>query len=206
MKVTAITQQAKNKNRYSVFVDEKYSFSLSMDGLLEAKLKTGDELSEAEVRQFKKQSEDGKLYDRLIGLLAKRPRSRWELEEYLKRKKVEPETQAQLLGKLEDKKLIDDQDFARRWVENRRLLKPMSRRKLRQELMQKRIDHDIIERVLEEDESSERGVLRELIEKKRHISKYKNDRQKFMQYLARQGFNYGDIKDVLHETDTSPGD
>ncbi len=200
MKVTAITVQVKNKSRYSVFIDEKYSFSFNQDGLLSAGLRIGDELTESDINKLKKNSEDGKLYDRLIGLLASRPRSRWELENYLYRKKTDPETQEQLLNKLEDKKLINDLDFARRWVENRRLLKSMSQRKLMVELQQKRISSQVINEVLAADETDEKQVLRDLVEKKQHLSKYKNDKQKFMQFLARQGFNYGDIKEVLEES------
>jgi len=199
MKVTAITSQVKNKARYSVFVDESYSFSLNQEGILNTGIRIGDELTEAELRALKKQSEDGKLYDRLIGLLASRPRSRWELENYLDRKKTDTETKAQLLSKLEEKKLINDADFAKRWVENRRLLKSISKRKLQLELRQKRISGEIIDEVLADDETDEKDVLRELVEKKKDLSKYKADKQKFMQFLARQGFNYGDIKEVLGE-------
>lgn len=199
MKVTAISQQVKNKSRYSIFIDEKYSFSLNQDGVLDAALRIGDELTEAEVQKLKKQSEDGKLYDRLIGLLASRPRSRWELENYLDRKKTDPDTKQQLLEKLASKSLINDLDFAQRWVDNRRLLKAISQRKLRVELQQKRLSSEIIDEVLRADETDEKQVLRELVEKKKHNSKYKDDRQKFMQFLARQGFNYGDIKEVLDE-------
>jgi regulatory protein len=202
VKVTAITQQVKNKSRYSVFLDKSYSFSLNQDGILAAGLRVGDELSETQVRQLKKQSEDGKLYDRLLGLLARRPRSSWELSSYLSRNKVDDETTKQLLTKLEARGLINDEDFAVRWVENRRLLKPISKRKLRQELMQKRISGDIIDSVLVNEEADELTALKELVEKKRHHTKYKEDKQKFMQFLARQGFNYGDIKEVLEELET----
>lgn len=199
MKVTAITQQIKNLSRFSVFLDNEYSFSLSQEDLLEAGLRIGDHLDAQQVARFKKMSEDGKLYDRLLGLLAARPRSRGELENYLDRKKTDNHTKNELLGKLEAVNLINDEDFARRWVENRRLLKPISRRKLRQELLQKRIDVRTIDKVIHEDEADELTVLRELVHKKRGLSKFKHDQQKLMQYLARQGFDYSDIKQVLEE-------
>lgn len=199
MKVTAITQQVKNKSRYSVFIDDAYGFSLNQDGLLNAGLRVGDELSEAELHALKKESEESKLYDRLLGLLARRPRSRWELQQYLKRKRTAPEVEAKLLLKLEDAKLIDDYDFAQRWVESRRQLKHVSRRKLRQELQQKRISSAVIEDVMAEDETDESSVLRELAEKKVAQSRYRNDKQKLTQYLVRQGFDYGDVKQVVGE-------
>ncbi len=197
MKITAITQQVKNKARYSIFVDEKYSFSLSTDGVLSTGVKVGKELTESDLSQLKKQSEEGKLYDRLIGLLARRPRSSWELWSYLERKKVDKQTSNVLIERLNNKGLVDDEDFARRWVESRRQLKAISSRKLTQELMQKRISKEIISQVLSDDQTSDIDALKDLVAKKKDLSRYKNDKQKFMQFLVRQGFNYGDIKEVL---------
>jgi SOS response regulatory protein OraA/RecX len=81
-------------------------------------------------------------------------------------------------------------------VRNRRLLKPVSVRRLKQELRQKRIADDIAEQVLAADETDDRAVLRELIARKRRQTKYQDD-LRLMQYLARQGFGYQDIKNAL---------
>jgi regulatory protein len=91
---------------------------------------------------------------------------------------------------------VDDLDFATRWVENRRLLKSTSRRRLAQELRQKRIKDDVIEQVLEQDETDEKDVLRELVKKKR---RQYPDKLKLMQYLTRQGFDYGVVRDTVDE-------
>ena len=85
-------------------------------------------------------------------------------------------------------------------MDNRRLLKSISKRRLAQELRQKRISDDIIQTALNNDEADELGVLRELIAKKRLQTRYQDD-LKLMQYLSRQGFSYGDIKTVLEEDD-----
>jgi len=200
MKVTAIKQQVKRKDRYSVYVDESYEFSLSQNGLLQSGLRSGDELTQQDIERFRQQSEEDKIYERLLYLLSFRPRSEWELTSYLARKKIDGELAEKLINRLRNKNYIDDEDFARRWVENRRLLKPVSKRKLYQELKVKRVDNEAIEIVLSEDDTDEREVLAELILKKRSQTKYK-DPQKLLQFLARQGFNYDDIKTVLAELD-----
>lgn len=198
MKVTSIKQQVKRKDRFSVYVDEKYAFSFSQDGLLRSGLKLGDELSDEDVAIYKRQSDEDKLYDRLLNLLMIRPRSEWELRSYLQRKKIEPDLQAALIRKLRERGYVDDEAFAKVWVENRRLLKPMSRRKLFAELKAKRVPQGVIESVLSEDETDEREVLKDLIARKRRQTRYQ-DTEKLMQYLARQGFSYGDIKAALEE-------
>lgn len=196
MKITGIKQQVKLKGRYSVYVDEKYTFSLSEGALLEQKLHIGQELDKDQVAEYKKLSADDKAYNLTLAYVARRARSRWELTDYLRRKSYDEEVGNQIMEKLERLGFVNDEAFARSWVENRRLLKPISKRRLTQELRQKRIADDIIDIVLMEDETDELETLRELIVRKRKQSKYQDD-LKLMQYLAGQGFNYGDIKSVL---------
>lgn len=198
MKVTAIKQQIKRTDRYSIFVDGKYAFSLSDAALLDSKLVNDQELTSAQVKQFKRISEDDKLYNNALAYATLRPRSSWEMEQYLRRKKCSPALEKKTLNKLSGIGLIDDDSFARRWVANRRLLKPISRRKLLQELRAKRVSDDAAKRALDEDEADERTILAELITRKRKQTRYRDD-QKLMQYLAGQGFNYGDIKAVLDD-------
>lgn len=200
MKISAIKQQVKRTDRYSVYVEGKYTCSFSEGELLKLGLHSGQELSEGELENLKDDSTRDKAYMRAIDLLSRRPRSEWEMRDYLRRKDYSPEIIDQTLNRLSNNGLINDLDFARRWVDNRRLLKSTSRRRLRQELKQKRIADEIIDQVLEEDETDERDVLRELVAKKK--ARYP-DQQKFMRYLASQGFSYDDIKSTLSEVDQS---
>jgi len=196
MKITAIKQQVKQQGRYSIFVEGKYSFSLSDTALLDSKLVNGQDLTEKEIREYKKLALDDKLYNRALQYVVMRPRSVWEVEFYLKRKEADPLLSQQIVNKLSNIGLLDDESFARSWIASRRLLKPTSRRRLVLELRQKHVPAEVSERVLAEEEVDELSVLKELIERKRKQTKYRDD-QKLMQYLARQGFGYGDIKQAL---------
>lgn len=198
MKISDIKQQQRRKDRYSIYIDDKYSFALSESGLLGAGLGIGQELSKDDVEQLKKLSVEDKAVYRVLDLIARRPRSEGEIRDYLKRKNYAEEEIATTLNTLSMKGYINDEDFARRWVDSRRLLKPMSSRKLRLELMQKKVSEEIIRKVLEDDETDEKEIIKELIEKKRRQTRYQDD-QKLMQFLMRQGFNYSDIKSVIDE-------
>jgi regulatory protein len=196
MKITDIKQQVKRQNRYSVYVDGKYACSFSDGELLNLGLRVGQELTEGELAKLKDDSRLDKAYSATLNLISHRPRSEWELRDYLKRKGVAGEDTETILNKLSNLDYVNDQDFARRWIENRRLLKPVSKRRLSQELRQKRVPDEVIKTALEEDKTDESTVLRELIERKRKQSRYQDD-LKLMQYLARQGFSYDDIKSAL---------
>ncbi len=198
MKITNIKQQVKRKDRYSVYIDNNYSCSFSENELLRLGLRIGQVISEQDLSNLKNDAVLDKAKTRAFDLISRRPRSTWELRDYLKRKDYDKDVIETTVEVLSDLGYLNDLDFARRWVENRRLLKATSKRRLRQELKQKRISEEIIDRVLSEDETDEKDVLRDLITRKRKQSKYQ-DNLKLMQYLSRQGYNYDDIKSVLSD-------
>ncbi len=196
MKITDIKQQVKRQGRYSIYVDKKYSFSLSEDELMKSGIRIGREYSEVELGDLLQTAVLDKANMRALDYLARRPRSEWELRDYLKRNDYDSPTIDTILNKLSDYGYIDDLKFAQSWINNRRLLKPTSLRRLRQELMQKRVATEIIEEALQTYEGDEQTALQEVIDKKRQQSRYQDD-QKLIAYLLRQGFNYGDIKTLL---------
>ncbi len=200
VKVTSIQRQVKRGNRYSIFVDTKYAFSLSETALLESRLASGQELTEQQVKDLKKLSVDDKLYNLTLRYVAIRPRTQWEVETYLQRKDASPTLAEQLLNKLSNIGLLDDHKLAQAFVNDRRLLRPTSRRKMMAELRKKHVTDEVIQKALGNERQDERSALRAIVERKRKQSRYQDD-LKLMQYLARQGFNYDDIKQAL-----KPGD
>lgn len=196
MKITSIQTQVKQTGRYSVFVEGNYAFSLSADALLEARLTQGQDVTEADIERYKRLSSEDKAYNLTLAYVARRMRSEGELADYFRRKQYAPELSAEIMERLRRIGFVDDAAFARRWVESRRNLHASSAKKLRLELRQKKVPDSIIQTVLAEDETDERQLLRELVDKKRKQSRYQDD-QKLMAYLARQGFNYDDIRQVI---------
>jgi regulatory protein len=199
MKITAIEKQQKRQHRYSVFIDNKYAFALSDNSLIEVKISVGQEINSEQARAIKKIAQTDNIYNQVLHYLSFRPRSNWEIETYLKRKDCPPLLAKTILNKLSKNGLINDLTFAQAWVENRRLLKPVARRRLISELMAKRIERDIIDQVINEDTTNELEVLSALMQLKRQQPKYQDD-LKLMQYLARQGFRYDDIKTAFKST------
>lgn len=196
--ITQISAQVKRPDRYSIYVDGVYTFSLSEVDMLRLALHSGQQVTNEEIEQYRDISAYRKWYDRILNLLSYRMRSEWEVTAYLQRKECPDVYIEQICGKLRTLGYLNDEDFARSWVANRRALKPISRRKLAQELQQKRISRQIIDAVLRDDQHAvdEMETLRNLIAKKQ--TRYP-DRNKFMQYLARQGYSYHDIRQALDE-------
>lgn len=212
MKITDISLQQKNPNRVNVSIEGKYRLSLDVTQVGDLGLKIGREISEDELASYEQESEFGKLYGRALEYCLMRPHSAREVKDYLYRKTratkyksrktgeikeregVNPSIADRVYERLLDKKYIDDEKFARYWVENRNLTKGSSKRKLIAELRAKGVSQGLIESTLADSERSDEDELVKIIAKKRR--RYP-DEQKFMQYLARQGFSYDDIKQAL---------
>jgi len=207
MKITAVTAQKKDKNRVNIMVDGKYRFSLDIFQYAELGLRVGREYTDDELTAFETESQFGKAYARALEYCLMRPHSAKEMRDYLYRKTRDSRTKTgeikkglptsittRVFDRLVEKGYINDEKFTLYWVENRSLTKGVSRRKLMAELRSKGVGLSIIERLLSESARSDDDEIQKIIAKKR--SKYPDD-QKLMQYLARQGFGYDDIKQAL---------
>ncbi len=197
MIITGIKVQVKNPDRVSVYADEKYAFSLSYPQVLDQKIRIGLEVSESQLAEFKYASDFGKAYERTLMFVMLRPRSVREVQDYARRKKWTPEDAQLIIEKLSTKGYLNDSTFARLWVQSRALGKKTSSRKLRLELKQKGVADDVVQDVLESSGYDELHALRELIAKKRKLTRYGDD-QKLIRYLAGQGFSFDHIKTALN--------
>lgn len=200
MRITKIVAQQKQTDRVSIFVDDVYSFSLTLDQLLEAGLRIGVELDEQDIKRYQELSAEGKLRARALEWLMIRPRSAYELGVYLKRKGATPEATQSWIEEFQRKKYQSDDYFATWWVEQRRRSKQRSSGFIRSELLAKRVSGDSIDRALAENETDDRTALRELIAKKRTQSRYR-EREALVSYLQRQGYRYSDIVEALGAAD-----
>lgn len=138
-------------------------------------------------------SELKKAVDAGYNYLSARARSVKEMRDKLRQKDFAEEIVEQVIANLERQRLLDDREFARRWVEAR-LQRANGSRKLAWDLRRKGVDIGIIDEVLEEfaDEldSGERAV--QLLGKQawryRGLEADKAKRR-MLDFLARRGYD-----------------
>jgi regulatory protein len=200
MKITSITQQKKNTSRYNIFVDGKYSFSLTDVQLLDLGIKKNQELTSSDLQLYEKASSDGKIRQRALEWTLNRPRSTSELRLYLIKKAIDPDQKDQIINDFRAKKYIDDERFAQWWADLR-LAKNHSIRAIQYELKTKGIDTETISGIESLNEHSGADSLRAVIAKKSSNNRYRDDKQKLTRYLIGKGFQYGDIKKALESED-----
>ena len=210
--ITDIKQAVKNQNRANIFINGKYRFSLDIFQLTQLNIKVGAKFSKAEIENLEQQSEFSKLYALALNYCLMRPHSKKEISDYLwkktlnrklknrktgefyEKKGVSKISVEQVLNRLIEKKYIDDEKFAKFWIENRNQRKGSSIKKLKSELFSKGISSDIIEQVLDESNRNDEDEIQKIISKK---AKRYTDEQKLIAYLARQGFSFDEIKKAI---------
>lgn len=195
-KVTALKLQRKNKDRVNVYLDGEFAFGCAR--IVAAWLRTGQELSDEKIAELKAQDNVEVALQRALNFLSYRPRSEEEVRRNLIKHGYDEPIIEEILSRLRRGKLVDDENFADLWVENRSEFRPRGGRMLRQELRQKGINDQVINAVLtdlDEDELALKAA-RKKARRYRHLE-WMDFRKKMSGFLARRGFNYGIISDVL---------
>lgn len=111
------------------------------------------------------------------------------------------ELSEKIISRLASRGYIDDEKFARYYVENRFVKKGISMKRLKMELIKKGVARDIIERVLDDSGRNDEEEIKKIIAKKR--ARY--DDEKLIVYLCRQGFQYDVVKSLVEESGEIPG-
>ena len=210
MEVTKLSSQIKNPDRINIFLNNKYEFSLDISQVIDLAVKPGNIYSDEEVVVLRREGEFSKYYTKAMVYSLARPRSTREISDYLYRQTrtktylvkgerrerigMAPELSQRIINKLIEKKYLNDENFARYWVENRNLKKGISERTLKQELLKKGVSQEIVNTVIENSERNDEEELKKVIVKRRH--RYEND-DKFIKYLVSKGYQYYQIQEVL---------
>lgn len=139
----------------------------------------------------------------LLRRLTAAPRSRSQLHDDLRKRGVPEEVCERVLDRFTDVGLIDDETFARMWVESRQRSRGMARPVLRQELRRKGIDGEVAEAALEEiDPDDERARAVELVRvKARSLGRLEPQARvrRLVGMLQRRGYSGGVAFSVVRE-------
>ncbi len=139
----------------------------------------------------------------LLDQLTGQPRSRAELRGRLAARQVPDALAERLLDRFEEVGLVDDQAFARAWVQSRQPGKGLARRALAQELRRKGVDDEVARTALDEvDPEDEVAAARSLVRRRlRTVGGLDRDRavRRLTGMLARKGYPAGICYRVVRE-------
>lgn len=194
--ITAIEIQAHDPRRVNIYLDDQFAFGLHID--LAVTLRVDQHLSPEQEQELRQSDEIKKGYTGALDLLGRRPRSRTEIQQWLHRHKYALPTQEQILTRLEENGLLNDQEFARFWVENRNQFRPRSVRALRYELQQKGVTTEDQADIFSEVDELE-GAYQVVWRRAQSLAgaEHRVFDQKLGAYLQRRGYSYAVVRKTL---------
>ena len=147
--ITKISRQ-KSTDRYNVFLDEHYAFSVSEDVLVKKHLHKGLTLSEQDIATIQKHDSWHRSYLQAIRYLSYRMRSTEEIRHYLRKKDVESIVIEEIIVKLQKENYLNDLAFAKAFVRDRMNQSTKGPLLIANELEEKGVSAKIIEEAIKE--------------------------------------------------------
>jgi regulatory protein len=202
--ITQIKKAAYDSNRYSIYVDGEYLFSVHEDVFVKYRLYPGMSIDKVQIEELVSAEEYQQVRLAVLRYLSYRPRTEFEVLQYIAGKEFREADGRKVISEMREFGYLNDRLYAQAWVEERRKRKGFGACRLRRELQQKGIPSSWIEESLTHaDEEAERLQAMEVAER-RYVricragphSWWKVER-KLGEYLLRQGFSLDIVYAVL---------
>jgi regulatory protein len=190
--ITKVELQKRNKHRYNIYIDEEYAFSVHEDVLIKHRLLKGEPITAERMQAVVQDEERSDAYMKAIRFLGTRPRTEKEVQTKLLSAGYEHPIIEETLRRLSEQSYIDDRQFAKLWTEHRIQSQRKGKAYIRQELLQKGVDREHVQKALQDiDPDDELSSALEIGSKKwRQTSGQPIERQrKTMAFLLRRGFS-----------------
>ena len=194
-------------------LDGEYIATVNADYWFTCGIKSGSEVTPEQLEELLTESARRKMMNKALDLLSMRDYSRRELADKLVTKAWEKKEQkdmdlgslkqqaSDICDRLEELGLLNEERFARSYVDELIRRKHLSKSGLRTALIQKGVQRDIIETVLEEVDVDPVEQIRELLATKFKNRDLSDEKQKTrtVNALLRLGYRYNEIHAAMGE-------
>ncbi|NLD29036.1 MAG: regulatory protein RecX [Clostridiales bacterium] len=194
-------------------LDGEYIATVNADYWFTCGIKSGSEVTPEQLEELLTESARRKMMNKALDLLSMRDYSRRELSDKLVTKAWEKKEQkdmdlgslkqqaSDICDRLEELGLLNEERFARSYVDELIRRKHLSKSGLKTALIQKGVQRDIIETVLEEVDIDPVEQVRELLATKFKNRDFSDEKQKTrtVNALLRLGYRYNEIHAAMGE-------
>lgn len=198
-KITALKPQKNHQDRINVYLDDTFGFGVSR--YVAAGLKIGQYINQEQIDRISDSDIREKAYQTALRFIGYKPRTRQEVIKKLQASGYSELIIISVVDELEEKKYLNDQDYAQQWVETRVSSHPRSHRLLFYELKNKGMTDETIHEALQE-APSDYDLAVKL--GKKNLEKFSNLNNEIFQkkmwgLLTRKAFGYEVIKQVIEQ-------
>lgn len=202
--ITQISENKKNKNRVSIFVNDEFVLSCDKELIYTKSLKKGQSVDVSTLRELAIEDDYLRARDTSFRFLEKTMKTEKQVRDRLLEKEFEPSTIDRVIVLLEEYNLLDDRHYVELFLKEK--LRSRGIKKVTYELYNKGINKEMLEEILEDFDtgSLEEESCQKLAEKKfSEIKKKEEDRykqkSKLYAFLAGKGYGYEMINAVIRQ-------
>lgn len=188
----------KRKKLSAIYIDGEYAVKIDTETILISKFSVGSEISDEELKELIESSNNKRAKDKALWLISYRDHSKKELTDKLV-KTTDKVSAENAVERMEELGLINDEKYARHYANHLANSKFMSAKGIKYKLIEKGIDRELAEEIIDEMDIDPYEQICLLIEKKyrKNLSDDKS-RKKVISALQRMGYNWSDINSALN--------
>ncbi len=150
VKILRIHLAPRSRNRVLVHVEDLDPLEIALDVMDRSGVHVGSELEPADLAHLREDDTKWRVRQVALHLLSFRPRGEQELRTRLRAKSFPPAPVEWCIHLLREQGLLDDHAFASAYVRSRIRLRPRGRFRLSQELRQKGVPVEVVEKAIED--------------------------------------------------------
>lgn len=199
--ITKITQQKRDPERFNVFLDKEYAFSVHESVLVKFALTKGMVLEDWSISDMVYEDEIEKAFNRALHFLGFRMRSEHEVKQKLLDAGYGEAVIQEAIVKLRRLGFLNDETFSKALLETQKKTSGQGPRAIQQKLQQKGINKDLQAKILNDySEDEQLEVAKKMAEKEARKNRKESPQQKEMRIqnaLLRKGYSYEIIKEAL---------
>lgn len=202
--ITDIQIQKRNKSRANIYLDGEFAFALEMLTVMKLGLKIGKDVDVDTIKTAVFDSETSVAFGKAVDYLARAMKTTKQVRDYLTKKGYSVDVTNCVIEKLQGYKYLDDQAYARMYVEQSKTHK--GERRIKQELLNKGISHNDVDDHVQVDADDQLTSATSLAQK--YLKNKQRDvktMQKLQRFLLYRGFDFDVVNTVIRtfKTDDS---
>lgn len=195
-----IKYSKKRDNIYEITLENGEKIKLYQDVILKYNLLIKKEITEKIKKDIEEENSYYLGYYLAIKYIAKKIRCKKEIIDYLNKKDISKKYIDKILISLEKEKLIDEELYVKLYTKDRFNLNNYGPMKIRRELLDLKIDDNVVDKNLYIDEEELKEKLSKLMDKRyKQLNKYNGNilKNKMIEYFYNKGYSKEIIIDVF---------
>ncbi|MGN1131031.1 MAG: regulatory protein RecX [Ruminococcus sp.] len=188
----------KRKGLSDLYIDGEFAIKIDTETFLVSKFSVGSQIDDQQLKELIESSNIKRAKEKALWLISYRDHSKKELESKV-RNCSDIDSAKKAVEKLESVGLVDDEKFARNYAQQLLFVKHYSKKGAKYKLIEKGIDRDLADSVLEEIDFDPQEHIKIIIERKYGNLSDEKTRRRAVSALQRKGYSWSDIKTVIDE-------